>query len=219
MLDNVHAFCHDKQAVFNEVVRLEWVNSTLTIYGRGRYTASREKREVLISAATPREKVGHFPMHIGDTKEVASALKKVEGAGRAGTVVTFSVDGEGSLRIYTGAEELAILDDADPDGETLADGDTPSLWEEIDLAIERQENLSTEGLAFTRDLLQRVGKIRAGKPNQPYDVWDFTMLRGRNTVGVKFGPNWVGLLEAVWRPGYEQGGLYKDGPGEPGSLW
>ncbi|WP_346921920.1 hypothetical protein [Glutamicibacter creatinolyticus] len=215
VFDNVHAFCHDKSTAVNDVVSIHWGDGKLTVHGRGRYTASREQRQTIIE---PSNSEGSFLMHIEDTKQVASALKKVEGAGRAGTTVTMSVENE-SLYIRSGAEDLAILDDADPDKGTCSTSDSVGLWEEIDDVIASFKPGDFTALAFTRDLLQRVGKIRVGKTNQSYDVWDFALLRGSNTVAVKFGPNWVGLIEAVWREGYEEGGRYGDGPGEKGSLW
>lgn len=48
MFENASALCLDKQAICNEVVKIEWGSKKLTLRGRGRYTASREHREVSI---------------------------------------------------------------------------------------------------------------------------------------------------------------------------
>lgn len=213
MFENVSALCLDKQATYSEVVRVAWGDKHLTVMGRGRYTASRERREVLIE---PSNMGGFFHAHIADLKEVASALKKVEGAGRAGTVVTIQVI-DGQLTIRSGTIDLAVLSDADPERVTESTDTEVGLWEEVETVMAMKPN-PVPAIAFTRDLLKRIDKVRVGKPNQPSDVWDFAVLGG-NTVGLKFGANMIVLLEAVERDGYEQGGKWKDGPGEPGSLF
>ncbi|GAA1412056.1 hypothetical protein AUR04nite_00140 [Glutamicibacter uratoxydans] len=213
VFDNVQALCLDKQAVFNEVVKICWGSKRLTVYGRGRYTASKENREVLIE---PSNSEGFFHAHIQDVKDVASVLKKVEGAGRAGTVVTMQLI-NGELVIRSGAEDLAVLTDADPQRLTESTDDEVGLWEEIDDVLQRTPT-PVPAIAFTRDLIARVTKCRAGKPNQAQDVFDFAQLGG-NTIGVKFGAHLTMLLEAIERKGYESGGKYSDGPGEPGALF
>lgn len=214
MLENVMHVCQDKTAIYNEVVKLAWGGNTLSVFGRGRYTASSERREVLVEPSTDSSVL--FYIHIGDCKEVAGALKKVEGAGRAGTVVTMQVI-DGQLVIRDGTQDLAVLDNADPEGLTESTDDSIGIWEDVVTAMGR-EPVRSSPLAFTRDLLKRLDKVRVGKTNQSYDVFDFAVLGG-NTVGVKFGNSMTVLLEAVERKGYETGGRYGDGPGEKGALW
>lgn len=211
--DNVVHVCTDKTATYNEVVKIEWGNKHLYVHGRGRYTASVERREVLIE---PSDMGEVFYAHITELKEVASALKKVEGAGRSDTTVTMHLD-EGRLVISSGTVAVAVLDDVDPERLTESTADSIGQWEEV-LDMMGHKPLDGRPLAFTRDLIKRLDKVRVGKVNQPYDVWDFANLDG-NTVGVKFGKNLTVLLEAVKREGYETGGRYGDGPGEAGALW
>lgn len=214
MLENVMHVCQDKTAIFNEVVKIGWGGKYLCVLGRGRYTASSEAREVLIE---PTDSSGEcFYIHIGDCKEVAGALKKVEGAGRTGTVVTMQVIDE-HLVIRDGTQDLAVLDNADPEGLTESTSDSIGIWEDV-VTVMGREPVRSSPLAFTRDLLKRLDKVRVGKTNQSYDVFDFAVLGG-NTVGVKFGNSMTVLLEAVERKGYETGGRYGDGPGKEGALW
>lgn len=211
--DNVVHVCTNKTATYNEVVKVEWGNKHLYVHGRGRYTASVERREVLIEPSGMGEA---FYAHITELKEVASALKKVEGAGRADTTVTMHLDA-GRLVINSGTVAVAVLDDVDPERLTESTTDSIGQWEEV-LDVMGREPLEGRPLAFTRDIIKRLDKVRVGKTNQPYDVFDFAWLGG-NTVGVKFGKNMTVLLETVEREGYQEGGKYKDGTGEPGSLF
>lgn len=206
--------CQDKTAIFNEVVKVGWDGKHLGVIGRGRYTASSEAREVLVEPSTSAGEC--FYIHIGDCKDVAGALKKVEGAGRAGTVVTMQIIDE-QLVIRDGTQDLAVLDNADPEQLTESTADSVGIWEDV-VNVMAREPVKASPLAFTRDLLKRLDKVRVGKTNQPYDVFDFAVLGG-NTVGVKFGNSMTVLLEAVERKGYETGGRYGDGPGEKGALW
>ncbi|MEG2778202.1 MAG: hypothetical protein RR905_02820 [Aurantimicrobium sp.] len=214
MLENVMHVCQDKTAIYNEVVKLAWGGKHLCVFGRGRYAASSESREVLVEPSTGSGV--WFYIHIGDCKDVAGALKKVEGAGRAGTVVTMQVI-DGQLVIRDGTQDLAVLDNADPEELTESTSDSIGIWEDV-VTVMGREPVRSSPLAFTRDLLKRLDKVRIGKTNQPYDVFDFAVLGG-NTVGVKFGKDMTVLLEAVEREGYETGGRYGDGPGEEGALW
>lgn len=214
-------FTYDKTAPVNDVIMLRWskIVGHIEALGRGRYCASHEKRPALISPAPGRQT--HRALHVDDVKDVAGQLKKLEGVGRAGTTVTIEF-GE-RTRIMSGPDLVADLADADPDNETWGDTEHVGLWEEIETAMAR-EPLQSPAIAFTRDLIARLGKIRIGKVQQGTDVWDFALLGG-NTVGVRFGPNFTGLLEGVQRKstltvlGYEDGGMYGDGPGLPGSLF
>lgn len=202
-LDNAVVIGKDKPAItYCDVIGIEGFTDRLEIYARGRYTAGRVTVPVHLGWASPKTTC----ILEAEAAELASVLKKVEGAGRKGTVVEVTLDG--GLAIRAGTETICDLADADPDG------DEYETWHEIDGAIALAEHslLVGDPLAFSKDLIARFTKIKAET-----DVLDMVCIGG-NTVVAKMGENFHGLIEAVAREGYATGGPWGDGPGKPEHL-
>lgn len=196
----------------NSLVMLSATGAYLYAYGRGRYTAGRDWRELKTDGPLS----GQITLTEAEAEELASVLRGVEGAGRVGTVVDVSLTDRGKLVVFIGSQVLCDLPDADPENLTFGNPDEVSDWEEIESLISECEDSPHMAApqAFTLDMLTRLNKIRA-KTN----VADISSHPSGKFVGVALGPSFRGLAAGVDRDVYADGGKWGDGPGHPEDLW
>lgn len=195
------------------LIYLRTSSTSLFAYGRGTYTAARDSRELspIESAVT------EVTITLEEAEELASTLRAVEGAGRKGTVVEVTIIDRDSLRIVDGTEVLCDLPDADPENLSFGEPDELSDWDEIDDMLKQIElgPSVTPPLAFAKEVLARVNKIRADSP-----VMDIANHPRGHAVGVALGSTFRGLVAGVDRAAYAAGGKrWPDGPGKPSHLW
>ena len=202
------------QVSVNSLILLRVTGDWLWAYGRGRYSAGRDAREL----HTDSPFAGELTLTESECEELATVLRGVEGSGRKGTTVTVSFSHREALRITAGTDVLCELPDADPASSTFGEPDEVSDWEEIDnliAVIEDAALTSQRGpWAVSTDILTRLNKIRTTT-----HVADFaTHPRGR-IAGVALGSTFRAVVAGVGREGYSQGGAWGDGPGQADHLW
>lgn len=184
---------------------------TLHVYGRGRYAAGRDSRP--FTADTPQ--YGEIVITEDEASELATALRALEGAGRKGTTVDVELAERG--RFVIGQGTICDLPDADPEQATFGMPDELNDWEEIDLLLMEilkggQEPVTR--LAFQKDILARINKIRADSP-----VMDIALHPTGHAVGIALGSTFRALIAGVSREQFAIGGKWGNGPGKPEHLW
>ena len=213
LLANAVDIGKDKPAVsINELVMLSCSGAYLSAYGRGRYTAGRDWREV----GTDVPLSGQLCLTEAECEELATVLRGTEGSGRKGTTVTVTLRHREAFSVTAGTDILCQLPDADPTSATFGEPDEVSDWEEIDnliTSIEEHAGL-TSPWACSTEILTRLNKIRS-----PTHVADFAIHQSGRIAGVAFGPSFRAVVAGVVREGYAQGGPWGNGPGEPEHLW
>lgn len=196
----------------NSLVMLSVTGAYLYAYGRGRFTAGRDWRELKTDGPLD----GQITLTEAEAEELASVLRGVEGAGRVGTVVDVSLDSRTRLLVQSGPQVLCDLPDADPGNLTFGNPDEVSDWEEIESLISECENSThiASPQAFALEILTRLNKIRAKT-----SVADITSHPSGKFIAVALGPSFRGLAAGVDRTLYASGGDWGDGPGKPDDLW
>ena len=215
LLSNAVDIGKDRPAVsINELVMLSCSGAILSAYGRGRYTAGRDWRQV----DTDIPLSGAVTLTESECEELAAALRGVEGSGRKGTTVTVTLSDRQALRVTTGTDILCELPDADPTSATFGEPDEVSDWEEIDNLISVIEEAALTQQrgpwAVATEILTRINKIRADT-----HVADFAIHPSGRIAGVSLGISFRALVAGVGREGYSQGGKWGNGPGKPEHLW
>lgn len=196
------------------LIYLRTSGTALSAYGRGTYTAARDSRELSWTEDGNTE----VTITHEEAEELASTLRGVEGAGRKGTSVEVTILDRESLTIRYGTEVLCDLPDADPENLTFGAPDEVSDWMEIDellAEIADRPAQVTPPLAFAKEVLARINKIRSDSP-----VMDIANHPRGHAVGVAVGSTFRGLVAGIDRAAYVAGGKrWPDGPGKPSHLW
>ena len=213
LLANVVDIAKDNPAIsVNSLLMLSATGAYLYAYGRGRYTAGRDWRQLKTDVPLN----GQITLTEAEAEELASVLRGVEGAGRVGSVVDVALTDRARLVISSGSEIHCDLPDADPENLTFGNPDEVSDWEEIESLISECEDSPhfASPQAFTLDILTRLNKIRGR-----YNLADFSSHPSGRLVGVTLGPSFRALAAGVDRNAYSSGGKWGDGPGKPDDLW
>ena len=194
------------------LIYLRASGDTLHVYGRGRYTAGRDSRP--FTADEPQ--YGEVVITEAEAEELASITRNVEGAGRKETLIGVEILERQTFKVEFGEEVLCDLPDADTEEQTFGMPDEVSDWEEVDemLAEVAKHPEATQPLAFQKDVLARMNKIRADS-----NVMDIASHPHGHAAGIALGSTFRGLVAAVGRDGYKSGGKWGDGPGKPSHLW
>ena len=202
-----------KDKTTHPLIYLRASGDSLFAYGRGRYLAGRDSRP--LTAETPQ--YGELVITQDEASELATALRKVEGAGRKGTTVDVILSERQQFTVQNGPDYiLCELPDADTNAVSFGEPYEMSDWEEIDeLLTEIQQDPHTaQPLAFQKDVLGTMNKIRADSP-----VMDIASHPNGRVVGIALGSTFRALVAGVGREGYASGGKWGDGPGKPDHLW
>lgn len=196
----------------NSLVMLSVTGAYLYAYGRGRYSAGRDWRQL----EADRPLSGQITLTEAEAEELASVLRGVEGAGRKGTVVEVAMADRDRLVVHSGPTVLCDLPDADPGNITFGKPDEVSDWEEIEGLISECENSPhiASPQAFVLEIFTRLNKIRAKT-----SVADIVSHPSGKFIGVALGNSFRALAAGVDREVYGNGGDWGDGPGTPDDLW
>lgn len=198
----------------NNLVMLSVVGGRLYSYGRGRYSAGMDWRDIKLGADVP------YPLCITLTEaeagELASALRGVEGYARKGSVVAVTFTDRTRLEIRSGSEVVCDLPDADPDDRTFGNPDEVSDWEEIEALITESAGNPRLASPFAMglDILTRLNKVRADST-----FADFAIHPDGRRVAVALGTSFRGVVVGASRSTYATQGPDGDGPGRPQHLW
>ena len=198
----------------NNLVMLSVAGGRLFSYGRGRYSAGMDWRDIELGADVPYALC--ITLTEAEAGELASALRGVEGYARKGSVVAVTFTDRTRLEIRSGSEVVCDLPDADPDDETFGNPDEVSDWEEIEaLIIETAAKPRlTSPFAMGLDILTRLNKIRSDST-----FADFAVHPDGRRIAVALGTSFRGVVVGADRAMYVTGGLNGDGPGRPEHLW
>lgn len=202
-----------KDKTTHPLICLNASGDSLLAYGRGRYMAGRDSRP--FTADTPQ--YGEVVITEEEAAELASVLRKVEGVGRKGTTIDVVLTERQSFIVQNGPEDiLCELPDADTNQISYGEPDELSDWEEIDQLLTeiKQDPHTAQPLAFTKDVLGTLNKIRTDSP-----VLDIASHPNGRVVGIALGSTFRALVAGVDRKGYANGGKWGDGPGRPDHLW
>lgn len=198
----------------NNLVLLAVTGGRLYAYGRGRYSAGYDWRQLELEADAPHTVC--ITLTEAEAGELASTLRGVEGYARKGSVVAVTLAHRQQLVVFSGSEVVCELPDADPDNETFGNPDEVSDWEEIEALIQETaaEPRLCSPFAMGLDLLTRLNKIRADS-----NYADFAVHPDGRRIAVALGTSFRGVVVGLSRPLYAAGGPNRDGLGRPEHLW
>lgn len=198
----------------NDLVMLAVTGERFYAYGRGRYSAGYDWRPINFEANEPRDVC--ITLTEAEASELASALRRVEGYTRKGSVVAVTISHREHLAVASGPEVICELPDADPSNTTFGKPDEVSDWEEIEAVI--HEAAATPRIsspfAMSLDILTRLNKIRADG-----SYADFAIHPDGRRIAVAMGTSFRGVVVGLSRAILAAGGPDRDGPGRPEHLW
>jgi hypothetical protein len=156
---------------------------------------------------------------VDDLTKLASAIRKASAA--ASALVGVTIDHKHMLSVQYGEEFLGELADADEYDLTSGNEGEPGFFEKVEDMVD-QINNHPAPVAPTAFNLEVIGKCKDVKvTGMPMDwgVIDLAKHPDKDIIGVAVGPTFRGVVGAVDREGYAQGGRWMDGPGDPSHLF
>ena len=156
---------------------------------------------------------------IDDLTKLGSAIRQTSAAQSA--VVGVTIEHKTSITVEYGETLVGELPDGDEyDLTTGMDGE-PGQFDKLEDMIDEVNSLPapTGPTAFSLDIIGRCKDLKITGMPMDWGVIDLAQHPLRPLVGVAVGPTFRGVVSAIDRTSYAQGGRWHDGPGEPSHLF
>ncbi|MDS2171637.1 hypothetical protein Q7C18_02905 [Nesterenkonia sp. CL21] len=189
LIDNAVEFSTYKgPSDFNDTIYLRPEDGALTAYGFHLYALLRESREV--EGMEPGDGLMVDRYEVAD---FAKALRKVDGFGRKDTAVQVEL---GSRFTVTHGDQTLVDLGESPSAENLGStAEHVGLYELADEWLGREDR-EVRGVRLTKDMAQKLTKIKTGKPPSDVEVWEMRAVGDKGAMRVRIGQADVYFMSA-----------------------